>query len=182
APSGADKTITTLEDTAYTFTTSDFGFSDPNDNPANSLLAVKITILPSAGTLTDNGVAITAGQFVSLSDINSGLLKFTPAANANGTAYASFTFQVQDDGGIANGGVNLDPTPRTMTVDVTAENDAPVNSIPGAQNTAKNTPVVFSTGNGNALSVSDVDAGNNSIQLTLTATHGTLTLGGLSGL
>ena len=33
---------------------------------------------------------------------------FTPAANANGTAYASFTFQVQDDGGTANGGVDLD--------------------------------------------------------------------------
>ena len=35
---------------------------------------------------------------------------FTPAANANGAAYASFTFQVQDDGGTANGGVDLDPT------------------------------------------------------------------------
>ena len=42
--------------------------------------------------------------------------------------------------------------------------------------------MVFSTGNGNALSVSDVDAGNNSMQLSLTATHGTLTLGGISGL
>ena len=28
-------------------------------------------------------------------------------ANANGAAYASFTFQVQDDGGTANGGVDL---------------------------------------------------------------------------
>ena len=34
---------------------------------------------------------------------------FTPAANANGAGYASFTFQVQDDGGTANGGVDLDP-------------------------------------------------------------------------
>ena len=33
---------------------------------------------------------------------------FTPVANANGAGYASFTFQVQDDGGIANGGVDLD--------------------------------------------------------------------------
>ena len=52
-------------------------------------------------------------------------MKFTPAANANGAAYASFTFQVQDDGGTANGGVDLDPTPNTMTVNVTAVNDAP---------------------------------------------------------
>ena len=39
---------------------------------------------------------------VPVSDL--GDLVFTPAANANGTAYASFTFQVRDDGGTANGG------------------------------------------------------------------------------
>ena len=39
--------------------------------------------------------------------------------------YASFTFQVQDDGGTANGGVDLDPSANTMTVDVTSVNDAP---------------------------------------------------------
>ena len=61
-PVGTSKTVTTNEDTAYTFSVADFGFSDPNDNPANSLLAVKITTLPTAGTLTDNGVAVTAGQ------------------------------------------------------------------------------------------------------------------------
>ena len=47
-----------------------------------------------------------------MADINGGKLMFTPAANANGAGYASFTFQVQDDGGTANGGVDLDPTPR----------------------------------------------------------------------
>ena len=56
-------------------------------------------------------MAVTAGQFVSVADITAGKLMFTPAANANGAGYASFTFQVQDDGGTANGGVDLDPTP-----------------------------------------------------------------------
>ena len=78
APSGTDNTVTTLEDTPYTFAAADFGFSDPNDSPANSLLAVEITTLPGAGTLTDNGVAVTAGQFVSAADINGGKLVFTP--------------------------------------------------------------------------------------------------------
>ena len=41
APAGTDKTVTTLEDTAYTFAAADFGFSDPNDSPANSLSAVE---------------------------------------------------------------------------------------------------------------------------------------------
>ena len=35
APSGADNTVTMLEDTAYTFAAVDFGFSDPADSPAN---------------------------------------------------------------------------------------------------------------------------------------------------
>ena len=125
APTGAIKTVTTLEDTAYTFTAADFGFSDPSDSPANNLLAVKITTLPVNGNLTDNGVAVAAGQFVSVTDIVAGKLKFTPAANANGTAYASFTFQVQDDGGTANGGVDLDPVAKTMTVNVTAVDTTP---------------------------------------------------------
>ena len=43
APAGTNKTVTTLEDTAYTFAAADFGFSDPNDSPANTLPAVKIT-------------------------------------------------------------------------------------------------------------------------------------------
>ncbi len=109
APSGADKTVTTNEDTAYTFAAADFGFSDPSDSPANALAAVKITTLPAAGTLKLDGVAVTAGQFVAAADIAAGKLKFSPAANANGAGYASFTFQVQDNGGTANGGVDLRP-------------------------------------------------------------------------
>src|SRR5260221_5338938 len=118
APQGTSHTVTVLEDGSYTFTAGDFGFSDPGDVPANALLAVQITTLPSAGTLTDNGLAVTAGQFVSLADIAAGKLVYTPAAGQSGAAYASFTFQVEDDGGTANGGANLDSTPRTMTVNV----------------------------------------------------------------
>ncbi|MDB5305938.1 MAG: toxin [Gemmataceae bacterium] len=87
-------------------------------------------------------MAVTAGQFVPVADVTGGKLVFTPAANANGAGYASFTFQVQDDGGTANGGADTDPTPKTLTVDVTPVNDAPsftkgpdqlVGRNPGAQ-------------------------------------------------
>ncbi len=125
APAGTSRAITTIEDAAYTLAAADFGFSDPNDSPANSLLAVRITTLPAAGTLTNNSLAVNAGQFVSAADIAAGRLRFTPAANASGNNYASFTFQVQDDGGTANGGVDLDPTPNTITFNVTPVNDAP---------------------------------------------------------
>ncbi|TAK89420.1 MAG: retention module-containing protein, partial [Burkholderiaceae bacterium] len=128
APQGTDATLTISEDNTHIFTTANFGFSDPNDTPANAFNRVEITTLPSAGTLLLNGIPVTAGQFVTVTDINSGLLRFAPATNANGNAYASFTFQVEDNGGTANGGVNLDPTPNTITFNVTPINDAPQGS------------------------------------------------------
>jgi uncharacterized delta-60 repeat protein len=117
-PLGADNTVTTVANTAYTFTASDFKFSDPNDIPSNNLLAVKIATLPTNGSLTNKGIAVNAGDFVSAADIAAGNLQFTPVANAKGLGYANFTFQVQDDGGTANGGIDLDQTPNTITIDV----------------------------------------------------------------
>src|SRR5262249_14149640 len=99
APSGTNNTVTMSEDGVYTFAAGDFSFTDPNDSPANKLLAVKITTLPGAGVLKLDGVAVNAGDMVSAADIAANKLTFTPAANANGVGYASFTFQVQDDGG-----------------------------------------------------------------------------------
>src|SRR5256885_5078631 len=53
----------------------------------------------------------------------------------------------------------------------------PVNSVPGAQSVIQNSQLVFSTATGNAISITDPDAGVNPVQETLTATNGTLTLG-----
>ena len=71
---------------------------------------------PAIGTLKDNGVVVTAGQFVSVADISGNKLVFTPAANASGPTfagflYASFSFQVQDSGGTPNDGVILTRLP-----------------------------------------------------------------------
>jgi hypothetical protein len=174
--------VTTNEDTAYTFAAGDFGFSDPNDSPGNALTAVKISTIPAAGSLTLSGVAVSVGQTVSVANINLGNLKFTPAANASGAGYASFTFQVQDNGGTANGGMDLDASPNTMTVNVTAVNDAPTNTIPAAQGTSQNTALVFSSANGNRISIADLDAAAAPLEITLTATNGLITLNGVGGL
>ena len=126
APAGTDNTVTTLEDTRVHLRQRPTSASaTPPTAPANALSAVKITTLPGAGSLTDNGVLVSAGDFITAADIAGGKLVFTPVANANGAGYASFTFQVQDDGGIANGGVDLDQSANTMSIDVTAVNDAP---------------------------------------------------------
>ena len=83
--------------------------------------SVIITTLPATGTLTLSGVPVTAGQEIVVGDIPN--LVFTPVADENGAGYADFTFQVRDEGGTANGGVDLDGTPNTMTIDVTSVND-----------------------------------------------------------
>jgi len=130
APAGADKTVTMLEDGTYTLTAADFGFTDPLDSPANALTSVKITQLETAGSLKLSGVDVTPNQVILKPIIDSGLLTFTPAADANGAGYANFKFAVMDDGGTVNGGVDTDQTPNTITFDVTAVNDAPTVQAP----------------------------------------------------
>jgi hypothetical protein len=185
APAGTDKTVTMLEGDSYTFSVADFGFSDPSDsvNP-NSLQAVKMTTVPGAGTgtFTNNGVTVNAGDSVSATDIAAGHLVFTPTAHSNGSPEASFTFQVQDNGGTANGGVDLDQSPNTVAINVSAVNDAPINSVPGAQSVNEDTTLTFSAGNGNAITISDIDVGSGNETVTLTVTNGTLALGSHAGL
>src|SRR5207247_1985597 len=76
APAGTDNAVTTSEDTDHTFSTANFGFTDPNDSPANTLAAVKITTLASNGKVQLSGADVTAGQFVSVADVTAGNLKF----------------------------------------------------------------------------------------------------------
>ncbi|MFL5347092.1 MAG: Ig-like domain-containing protein [Hyalangium sp.] len=65
---------------------------------------------------------------------------------------------------------------------ITFRNLPPVNTVPGAQSTREDTALLFSSAGGNALSVADSDAGGEPVQVTLTSTHGTLTLGATTGL
>lgn len=125
APAGTDKTLTTNEDTALTIATADFGFTDPNDAPADSFSQVTIATLPAAGTLKKAGAAISAGAVITVAELGNGDLTFEPAAHANGTPYTSFTFQVQDDGG----GADTDLSANTITVNVTSVNDAPAGTV-----------------------------------------------------
>ena len=114
-PTASDNTLTIDEDNSHTFTADDFGFSDVDTS--DSLQSVKITQLPAAGSLMLNGVTVTANQVIAAADIPN--LVFTPAANANGTGYASFQFTVTDSGG-------MESDAQTITLNVDAVNDAPV--------------------------------------------------------
>ena len=121
APTGTDATQTLAWHATKVLASADFGFSDTD---GNHLLAVKLDSLPSVGSLTDNGVAVTAGQVVSVADITGGHLVYQAPSSA-GAAHVDLTFQVQDDGGTANGGVDLDPTANTLHFDVAAQPVSP---------------------------------------------------------
>ena len=57
-----------------------------------------------------------------------------------------------------------------------------MNTVPGPQTTNENTALVFSSANGNGITVCDLAAGNNPHQETLRVSNGTLTLNGTTGL
>ena len=136
----------------------------------NSLQSITVTSLETAGALRLSGVDVVLNQVISAADITGGLLTFTPAANANGAGYASFGFKVSD-------GTALSASAYTMTVNVTALNDAP---------TASNRTVSTAEDAAKVLSVADfgfvdVDAGNSLQSITVTSleTAGALRLSGV---
>ena len=81
---------------------------------------------------------------------------------------------------------------RTIDITVTPINDEPINTLPVAQNTNEDTPLVLSQANSNQISVADPDSGDNSQNLTITLTvpdfdndsviDGTLTFSTTNGL
>ncbi len=175
-PAGTDNTVTTPEDTPYTFAAADFGFTDPIDSPANALQSVVITTLPGVGSLTLSGNPVVAGQEIPAASL--GNLAFTPAANASGSPYTTFTFQVRDDGGILNGGVDLDQSANTMTINVTANNDAPAGTN-NTVSTAEDTDYTFAAADFGFTDPNDVPPNNfQSVVITTLPALGSLTLSG----
>lgn len=134
APSGTNAPLIIQEDITHVFAAGNFGFTDAADG--NALAAVIITTLPALGTIRLDGVAVTAGQEISALDIANGKLTYRSPADANGAGYASFSFQVKDNGGTANTGVDTDQTPNMLSFEVNPVNDAPILVTPIADQVA----------------------------------------------
>jgi VCBS repeat-containing protein len=166
APTGTDTTITVNEDTAHFFSAADFGFTDSNDMPANTLVQIRIDTLPSTGTLSFGGSIVYVGDEIIASEIP--MLSWTPASNSNGASVSSFTFTVFDDGGTANGGLDTDASPNTITFDVTAINDAPVINAPATINGTEDTSLTITS-----ISLTDVDSAANNVTVTFSIPSGT---------
>ena len=144
APTAADQTVTTDEDTAHAFGASDFGFADADAGA--ELASVRVVTPPGSGTLAVSGSAVSAGQEVAVSDLG-GDLTYTPAADGHGSGYASFTFRVSD-------GSDESASDYTMTIDVTPVNDAPSAGTVTIDDTA---PVVGDELTATAAGIADPD-------------------------
>jgi hypothetical protein len=123
----------------------------------------------STGMLALSGTSSVGNYQAALRSIT-----YTNSSHNPSTAARTVTFVV-NDGAAAS-------TVASRAIAVTAVNDAPVNSVPGAQTTPRNTARYFSAANGNLVSISDADAGSSNVQVQFVSTNGTARLNSTSGL
>ena len=93
APTTSNQTVTTNEDSTYTFTAADFNYGDADGDPLNH---IQITSLETVGSLELSGSAVTLHQIITKAQIDAGNLTFVPLADENGAAYDGFEFRVND--------------------------------------------------------------------------------------
>ena len=139
-----------------------------------------------AANVGSTGVVIVSGV-----NTNALILSGTVAqlnALFTGSAGATLTYRLSGDTPVATRLLTISASDGsltgsdTATVNITAVNDAPANTVPGAQATMEDAALVFSAGNGNQIQIDDVDAGSSDLEITLAVTNGTLTLAGTTGL
>ena len=158
-PTSGNITLSTNEDTKYTFKAGDFPFSDID---GQAFAGVQITALETTGDLEYNGADVIINQ--TCSDVT--LLTFTPAANLSGSNSASFQFKVRDASGdisVANYTASFNVT---AVADPPTSNDAMVSTLENQNYTFKETDFPFF----------DADPGDafNGIRITALETRGTL--------
>ena len=156
-----------------------------NDAPSFSLLGSNLTVNEDAAPtpiLWATGITAGPGETQNVSFLvnnnnaqlftvaptitPTGTLNYTLATNANGRAIV--TVQLKDDGGVDRGGVDTSAV-QTFTLNVTAVNDAPVLTVPGARVIDEDTLLTVT-----GVSLTDVDAGTAPMRVTIAAPKGSL--------
>jgi hypothetical protein len=130
---------------------------------------------------TQDGTGYGEGQvylgFVDVATNASGNVAFSTTLTANVAAGACISATATK----SNAGYSAFADTSEFAAVVVAS-AAPANTVPGAQSTNEDTTKVFSSGNGNQISITDADAGGADNQVTLSVTNGSLTLAGITGL
>ncbi|MFK7730260.1 MAG: cadherin-like domain-containing protein [Pseudomonadales bacterium] len=111
--------VTTAEDTTYPFAASDFDFTGV---VGSNLATIEILSLPVDGVLERDGVAVSIGDVISKSDIDSGLFTYTPPLNESGASLGVFDFQVNN--GLLSVSILAGEVGSTLTTSSFAATDA----------------------------------------------------------
>ena len=135
-------------------------FSVPSGTLAASAAGGVAVAGSGTGVLTLTGSIAAINAFVAASGVT-----FTTLANA--TADVTLTVTIDDQGNTGSGGALTDT--RLVTLAVTAVNDAPVLSLPATVQVVEDIPSPVT-----GITVSDVDAGANQIQLRFLSPSGTM--------
>jgi hypothetical protein len=148
---------------------------------ASDSLEVRLSVdrgtLRQAGSNTDVTEITLHGTLASINAALDGL-RLTPPANYNGVL--NLRMSTNDLGSTGVGGARI--TTSNLAVNVIAVNDPTVTVLPNAQGVIEHQTLILSHATGNGISISDVDAGNNPIEVTISSDHGTVSLSGTAGL
>ncbi|HET7775762.1 MAG TPA: type I secretion C-terminal target domain-containing protein, partial [Azospira sp.] len=146
------------------------GASDPDHGETASLSISNVSYSvdggPSSGTVPA-GLSLTGASLA----VDPADLAFNSLAVGEQTTI-TVSYDVVDVHGAS--------VSQSETITIAGTNDGPVNVLPAAQSVNEDTSLVFSSGNGNRISIGDADNGSHTV--TLTATHGSLSLNGTTGL
>ena len=122
----------------------------------------------STGVLTLTGTASRAAYETALRSVT-----FSTASQAPSTLPRAITWTVKDaNADNASNGVQTS-LPASTTVNIIPINDAPVNTVPGAQTVNEDGTLSFVSGT-NGISIADLDAGTGIMTTQLSVLHGVL--------
>ncbi|MBS3126913.1 hypothetical protein J4228_01980 [Candidatus Woesearchaeota archaeon] len=152
-PTAENNTVTTQEEVNYVFAAADFKYADTENNTFTS---VKISSLPSVGSLQLNNVTVVLNQVIATVDITAGKLIFVPIKDGSGDNYDSFQFTVND--GFQNSALSY-----SMTLKVTPVNDAPAVTALPDQNATE--AIAFSV----LVNATDIDTNQSALSIDTSA-------------
>jgi hypothetical protein len=166
------------------------GDVDADDTASDTLT---VTVSATNGTLTLatssglTGVSGDGGKSVTFTgtraEVNAALDGLIYDSDLNFTGAETINVSVNDNGNTGSGGAKTGTG--SLTVNVNPVNDTPVVTVPANQTAPEDTSLVFSSGNGNLVQITDVDAGTGLIDVTIAlsgATPGAVTLSQTTGL
>ena len=160
--------------------------ADVDSNVLTITLTAAGTNSKLAATVGATGVSIVSGV-----NTNTLILSGTAAQLNNlfaGNNGSTLTYRLAGDTPVAARLLTISASDGSLSgsdtaiINITAINDAPENTVPGAQVTDENVALVFSSANGNLLQIDDLDIAANDLEVTLSVTNGSLTLAGTTGL